>query len=139
MVEKIAALHPGDKINITYKHNGAEKTATAVLKGSSGTYESLKEQVIEQLGATFEDLDKSKAARLQLSSGVVVKSLGQGLLSDQTRIKEGFIITKVNNTRVATVDELKAALKNAGNSAIISGVYPSQPQVEYQYALNDLE
>ncbi len=139
MVEKIAALQPGDKVAITYKHNGSEKTATATLKGNSGAYASIKEQVVEQLGATFEDLDKSIAARLNLSSGVVVKNLGQGILTDQTRIKEGFIITKVNNTKVSTVDELKAALKNAGNSAIISGVYPSQPQTEYQYAINDLQ
>jgi S1-C subfamily serine protease len=75
---------------------------------------------------------------LQLNSGVVVKSLGQGILTEQTRIKEGFIITKVNNANVNSVDELKAALRNAGNTAIITGVYPQQPQREYQYALNDL-
>lgn len=138
MVEKISALRPGDKINITYQHNGQEKTVSATLKGSSGTYASMKEQVIEQLGASFEDLDRSKAAQLQLNAGVVVKKLGNGILTDQTRIKEGFIITKVNNTHVASVDELKAALKSAGNSAVISGVYPNQPQMEYQYALNDL-
>jgi Do/DeqQ family serine protease len=138
MVEKIASLHPGDKIDITYTHNGSEKTSTATLKGTSGTYASIKQQVIEQLGATFEELDKNKAAGLHLSSGVVVKELGQGILTDQTRIKEGFIITKVNNTTVSTIDELKAALKNSGNSAIITGVYPNHPQTEYQYALNDL-
>ena len=139
MIEKIAALRPGDKINITFQRNGTEKTATATLKGNSGTYASVKQQVVEQLGATFEDLDKNKAAQLQLPSGVVVKQLGQGILTDQTRIKEGFIITKVNNTKVSTVEELKQAIKNAGNSAVISGVYPNQPQTEYQYALNDLQ
>ncbi len=138
VVEKIAAFHPGDKMALTYTHNGAEKTGTATLQGSTGTYESMKEQVVEQLGASFENLSKEKAAQLQIPAGVVVKNLGQGILTDQTRIKEGFIITKVNNTRVASVDELKAALKNSGNSAIISGVYPNQPQIEYQYALNDL-
>ncbi len=139
IIEKIAALRPGDNISITYQRNGIEKTSTATLKGDSGIYASIKEKVVEQLGATFEDLDKSKAAQLQLSSGVVVKSLGQGILTEQTRIKEGFIITKVNNTRVSTVDELKLSIQNAGNSAVISGVYPNQPQTEYQYALNDLQ
>jgi serine protease Do len=139
MVEKIAALRPGDKVAITYQHNGSEKTSSATLKGTSGTYASIKEQVIEQLGASFQDLDKSKAAQLHLGSGVMVKNLGQGILTDQTRIKEGFIITKVNDTRVSTVDELKQALKNAGNSAVITGVYPNQPQTEYHYAINDLQ
>jgi S1-C subfamily serine protease len=108
------------------------------LKGESGTYASVKEQVVEKLGASFENLDKAKAAQLNLTSGVVVKDLGQGILAEQTRIREGFIITKVNNQKVSTVDELKAALKAAGNSAIISGVYAQQPQREYQYGVNDL-
>ena len=139
IVEKISSLRPGDKINITYRHNGTEKSSAVALKGTSGAYASVKEQVIEQLGATFENLDRNKAAQLHLQSGVAVKSLGQGILTDQTKIREGFIITKVNNTRVSTVDELKEAIKNAGNSAIITGVYPNQPQTEYQYALNDLQ
>ena len=138
MVGKIGALRPGDKIDLTYTRNGAEKNATVTLKGDAGAYESVKEQVVEQLGAVFENLDKSKAAQLNVQSGVVVKTLGQGILTDQTRIREGFIITKVNNTRVSTIDELKQAIKNAGNSAVITGVYPNQPQTEYQYALDDL-
>ncbi len=38
MVEKISALRPGDKINITYVHSGSENTATTALQGSSGNY-----------------------------------------------------------------------------------------------------
>ncbi|MDB5192271.1 MAG: serine protease [Segetibacter sp.] len=138
MVEKIASLRPGDKVALTYTRNGAERTGTASLKGDAGTYASVKEQVVEKLGASFENIDRSKAAQLGISSGVVVKGLGTGILAEQTRIREGFIITKVNNQKVNSVDELKASLKNAGNSAIISGVYPQQPQREYQYGVNDL-
>ncbi|HET7897009.1 MAG TPA: PDZ domain-containing protein, partial [Flavisolibacter sp.] len=139
LIEKIAAMHPGDKVTITYQRNGSEKTSTVTLKGDSGTYASLKQQEVNQLGASLEALNSQQAARLGLSGGVAVKSLGQGILTDQTRIKEGFIITKINNQKVTSVDELKQALEHAGNSAIISGVYPSNPQREYQYALNDLQ
>ncbi len=131
VVEKISAMHPGDKVNITYQHNGSEKSASATLKGASGTYASVKEQVIEKLGASFQALDNGK--------GVQVKSIGEGIIADQTKIKEGFIINAVNNKRVTTVDELKDALRQNGNSAIISGVYPNAPGVVYQYALNDLD
>jgi S1-C subfamily serine protease len=98
----------------------------------------MKKQVISQLGASFEPLDVSKARELGLSSGVVVKSLGQGILSDQTRIREGFIITSVGDTKVSTTEELKKALTDSGNSAVISGVYPANPREVYHYALNDL-
>jgi len=139
MAEKIATLRPKDKIALTYSRNGNEQTGNATLKGDVGNYESMKEQVIEQLGATFEDVDRDKAASLKTPQGVAVKTLGDGIFTQQTRIKEGFIITRINNTKVTTVDELKAAIKSAGNSAIVSGVYPTQPQMEYQYAINDLQ
>jgi Do/DeqQ family serine protease len=138
IIERIAALRPGDKVTITFQHNGSEKTSSVSLKGDQGDYESMKEQVVDQLGAAFENLDRNKAAELGLQGGVVVGSLSQGIISEQTRIREGFIITKVNNVKVRTIAELKQALINAVNSAIISGVYPAQPQTEYQYALNDL-
>jgi len=73
MVEKVASLRPGDNIALTYTRNGAEKTGNGTLKGETGVYVSVKEQVVEKLGASFENLDKSKAAQLNLSSGVVVK------------------------------------------------------------------
>jgi len=138
MVEKISVLRPGDKIQITYIHNGVEKNATVALKDNAGNYESLKVRAVQQLGAAFENLDKGAAEKLHLQGGVVVKSLSQGILTDQTRVKEGFIITQVNGKAVTTVDELESAIKNAGNSAVISGVYPDQPNTSYQYALNDL-
>jgi serine protease Do len=138
MSEKIAVLRPGDKVTVSYNRNGVEKTTSATLKGNTGTYASVQQQVIEQLGASFENLDKTTAAKLNIGGGVVVKDLGQGIISDQTRVRPGFIITKVNNTKVSTVDELQTAIKNAGNSAIISGIYPNQPNAEYRYALNEL-
>lgn len=138
MVERISSMRPGDKVTITFQHNGETKTASVTLKGSSGTYASMKAQVIEQLGASFENIDPTSAAKLGIRSGVLVKELGEGIISDQTRIKEGFIVTKVNNRLVSSVDELKEAIVKAGNSAVLSGVYPNQPQLEYQYALNDL-
>jgi serine protease Do len=138
MVEKIASRRPGDKISLTYTRNGVEKTGAGTLKAQTGTYASVKEQVVEKLGASFENLERSAAQQLGINAGVIVKGLGSGILSEQTRIREGFIITKVNNQRVSSVEELRAALRNAGNNAIISGIYPQQPQKEYQYALNDL-
>jgi len=139
IIERIAAMHAGDKLNVSYQRNGSEKTVTVTLKGDAGTYALLKEQAVDQLGASFESLGQQKAAQLGISGGVQVKSLSQGVLSEQTRIKEGFIVTKVNGRSVTSVDALKQAIEQGGSSVVISGIYPSQPNREYQYALNDLQ
>lgn len=39
MVEKISAMRPGDKVEITYMRNGSGNTATAALQGSAGNYQ----------------------------------------------------------------------------------------------------
>ncbi len=39
MVEKISALRPGDKIDLTYMHNDSENTASAALQGAAGNYQ----------------------------------------------------------------------------------------------------
>ncbi len=138
MVEKIAAQRPGDKITISYTRNGTERSGSGVLKGDTGSYASVNEKVVEKLGASFEELNREKAAQIGITSGVMITGLSSGILSEQTRIKEGFIITNVNDKEINSVQELRDALQRAGNSAIISGVYPQQPQRVYQYGLNDL-
>ncbi|MGZ3854208.1 MAG: Do family serine endopeptidase [Flavisolibacter sp.] len=139
LIEKVATMRPGDKVNVSYQRDGVERNAEVTLKGEAGTYASIKQQVVEQLGASFQDLNRQQASQLGISGGVQVKDLQDGILSQQTRIKEGFIITKVNNQRVNTVDQLKQAIENSGSSAVISGIYPEHPGREYQYALNDLQ
>lgn len=48
MVEKISSLRPGDKINVTYTRDGAEKTTTVTLQGSAGQYQQQAQQQQEQ-------------------------------------------------------------------------------------------
>src|SRR4051812_16478608 len=44
MVEKISSLRPGDKIEVTYTHNAAEKTTTVTLQGATGKYQQQSQQ-----------------------------------------------------------------------------------------------
>ncbi|MEO7121169.1 MAG: trypsin-like peptidase domain-containing protein [Ginsengibacter sp.] len=48
LVGKISALRPGDKVDITYMHNGGENTATATLQGSAGNYPEQQQQQQQQ-------------------------------------------------------------------------------------------
>lgn len=125
MVEKIARLKPGDKIAITYLRNGKENTVNVTLKNKSGTYDIVKTSVLDDFGVDFVTLDKKKASEYGQAGGVVVKKINpNGLIDGQTRMRDGFIILRVNDKPVTTVDELSEAVQKAGNNIKLDGFYP---------------
>ncbi|MBK9531055.1 MAG: trypsin-like peptidase domain-containing protein [Chitinophagaceae bacterium] len=131
----ISMQKPGDKIPVTYRRNGKENTVTVTLKNKAGNYEIVKaDAVIEALGADLVTLDPKKARDYGIAGGVIVKKINEGALNDQTRMKDGFIILKVNDQDVKSVEEMKAAVGNNKNINI-SGFYPGYDGL-YEYPLS---
>lgn len=134
----ISRYKPGDKLPVTYTRNGKENTVVVTLKNKAGNYEIVKaDAVLESLGADLVTLDPKKAREYGVPGGVVVKKINEGALNDQTRMKDGFIILKVNDKDVKTVDEMKAAV-GTNKNITISGFYPGYDGVyEYPISLGD--
>lgn len=131
----ISRQKPGDKVPITYIRNGNEKTALVTLKNKAGNYDIVKaDAVLETLGAEFISLDAKKAREYGVAGGVIVKKINEGAINDQTRMKDGFIILKVNDKEVKTLDEMKAAV-GVNKSITISGFYPGYDGV-YEYPIS---
>lgn len=125
MVEQIARLKPGDKVSISYLRNGKETTANVTLKNKTGTYDIVKTSVLDEFGADLVTLDKKKATEYGQAGGVVVKKINQGgLIDDQTRMRDGFIILRVNDKAVSNTDELATEIQKAGNVIKLDGFYP---------------
>jgi Do/DeqQ family serine protease len=132
----IARYKPGEKIAITYKRDGSEHVTDATLLNKSGTYAVVVSTVLDKLGAQFKNLDDPKAKQLGVKGGVVVSGITEGIIKDQTMMKEKFVILRVDGKEVSNVDQLKAAL--AGKASVnVEGIYPGFEGV-YQYGLNDL-
>ncbi|HEV3414180.1 MAG TPA: trypsin-like peptidase domain-containing protein [Puia sp.] len=139
LAEIIARQKPGDDVKISFVRNGSEQTVNAKLTGKMGTFASAKSAAVESLGADFTDLSKDDAARLGISGGVVVGNIHDGgVLSNQTNMRPGFIITKVGDQPVRTVDEFKDALGKQGSNFQIQGIYPDSKDV-YYYGINDFK
>jgi Do/DeqQ family serine protease len=136
--EQLSNYRPGDKVNVTVSRNGSEKTVNVTLKNDAGNYDIVKPTtMVDKLGADLETLDPKKAKDYGLNGGVVVRKINDGALNDQTRMRDGFIITKVNGKEVKTLDDLKNLVGNS-TDITISGVYPgySEP-FEYPLALDN--
>jgi Do/DeqQ family serine protease len=135
--ELIARQQPGDKVKLTYLRDGKEMAATAVLKDKLGAFGSIA-TAVESLGADFVTLSKEDAQKMGIEGGVRVTNIRDGVLSNQTEMKPGFVITKVGSIAVHTVDEFKSALLQQKTNFMIEGIYPEDNQV-YYYGINGLK
>jgi serine protease Do len=138
--EQLSNFKPGDKVQVTYDRNGAIGTAQVTLKNNAGTYDIVKSAgMIDKLGADLQTLDPKKAKDLGLGGGVVVRKINQGAINDQTRMRDGFIITKANGKDVKSLDDLKDII-GTQSEVTITGVYPGYNEpFEYPLVLNDAD
>ena len=136
--EELSGFRPGDKITVTINRNGVEKTMNVTLKNNAGNYDIVKPTtMLDKLGAELQTLDPQKAKSLGLSGGVVVKKINEGALNDQTRMRDGFIITKVNGKEVKNLDDLRNQI-GTQTDITISGVYPGYNEpFEYPLTLDN--
>jgi Do/DeqQ family serine protease len=125
VIEEIGKLKPGDKIEITVIRDGKTKQITAVLRNKAGNTDVVSEDKSEILGAQFENVDKELAAKLKIRGGVQVVKLSEGKLMN--RVRNGFIITKINQKSVTSVEELTAVINGLkrGEGVFIEGTYPN--------------
>lgn len=132
--EQLSNFKPGDKVNVTVSRDGVDKTVSVTLKNNAGNYDIVKPStMLDKLGAELQTLDPKKAKDLGLNGGVVVKKINQGALNDQTRMRDGFIITKVNGKEVKNIDDLRNLI-GSQTDITISGVYPGYNE-PFEYPL----
>jgi Do/DeqQ family serine protease len=133
----VASYRPGQKVTVTYIRNGKEQTSTLTLKNSAGNTEIVTTSVVDKLGVELAAVDKKEGKDYGIEGGVKITAISDGLISDQTTIKKGFIIIRAGNKDIRSKEEFTKVIESAGNSIIIEGIYPGYEGV-YQYAINDL-
>ena len=135
--EQISKFHPGDKIKVLIKRNEERKQIEVVLRNRLGNTNVIKSKDLAFLGAEFETISTQEKYRLQINRGVRVKNLRDGKFKDE-KIKEGFIIYKINETPIFKVDDIKDALQDVKDGGVfISGIYPDGSVKYYAFSLND--
>jgi serine protease Do len=139
LAEQIAREKPGDKIKLVFLRAGQEKTTEAVLKNKLGSFASQASAAIESLGADFSAVNKEDLGKLGIEGGVQVTQIHDGgVIGNQTNMRRGFIITRIANIPVRSVDELKEALNQQSGNFQIEGIYPGSSEV-YYYGINDFK
>ena len=123
----IAQKRPGDKITITYLRNKSKKTATLTLKNEKGNTKLVKNADLDVLGGQFRALTNAQKEQLNIGYGLEVMKVSGGKLKD-AGVPQGFVIQRVNDQPVKTVEDLQKIVKDASKSKPvlwIEGIYPT--------------
>lgn len=136
MQEQISRFKPGDKINVGLQRGNQNINTVVTLKNKAGNFEIVqKETLVSNLGADFINLDSKRAKELGVAGGVIVRNINEtGAINDQTRMRDGFIILKVNGKEVKSLEEMGRIIGDNGNITL-SGVYPGYDGI-YDYQLS---
>ncbi|MEE1317376.1 MAG: Do family serine endopeptidase [Prevotella sp.] len=138
--EILATKRPGDKVKVDYLRKKAKKSAEIVLKNEQGNTKVVKDADLDILGSTFREINEQEKQQLDITYGVKVMKVGNGKFKN-SGVPSGFIIQKVNETSVKTINELNAVVKEASKSKspvlYIQGVYPSGKKGYFAVPLED--
>lgn len=140
LYEIMATKRPGDEVSITYLRNKKEITKTVTMMNRQGNTKIVEAVDLDVLGAVFREVSQNNKDLHKITTGVEVVKVGKGAFFD-AGITRGFIIQKVNDKVIKTVDELQKCVKEASTSKdpvlYIQGIYPSGKKAYFAVVLQE--
>ena len=144
MQEEMNKLRPGDKAEIEYYRDNKLKRTTVTFKNDQGNTKMTKQSDVMSLGCAFTELTKEDKEDLAISKGLKVAGVKAGKFKN-AGIRDGFIITDINNIPVDSRDDVENIYNQIMRSSdsdkvmFITGFYPTGKKVYYAVDLSDDE
>ena len=138
--ECLAKKRPGDKVSISYLRNKKKATKTVTLKNEQGNTQVVKKADLDVLGGNFRAITDNQKQQFNIGYGLEVIKVNTGKLKN-AGITKGFIIQRVNDSAIKTIDDLQNVVKEASTSKdpvlYIQGVYPTGKKAYFAVPLED--
>lgn len=134
--ETVGTMRPGETAKIKVNRDGREIMFDVVLRNQDGNTDIVKRErneLYSALGAEFKTISPKEASEMEINGGVKIVRLYPGKLR-QKEVKEGFVITKIDNEPIKDLKDLTRKLEGRKGGILLEGIYPGQPG-EYYYAL----
>ncbi len=131
LAEIMSRYRPNDKVTISVKRDGKTKQFEVVLRNKAGKAELLSRDyvdVAESLGGCFAEINDRTRRELRIENGIRVTEVRPGGVLARARVKEGFVITHINDRPIRSVADLDRV---TGPVTYIEGVYPNGRAISY--------
>ena len=133
--EIVMRKRPGDKVKILLIRNGNErKELVATLQKQEASPKITKTknpELLTDLGVQLVPISKEDQKNYKVKNGLKVTKLYNGKLKKNTNIREGFVITAVNNKEVSTIDSFIEAVEAQQGGIMLEGKYAGDPTYYY--------
>lgn len=129
--EQIGKHRPGDKIKLSVKRDGKVKLFETTLRNKAGKTELVTKEdvdIVETLGGRFAEVGAKLARELEIRGGVQVTGVKKGGILARARVREGFVITHINDRPVRSVADMQ---RMTGKIRSIDGIYPDGRSASY--------
>lgn len=129
--ELIARRRPNDKVKISVKRDGDVKQIDVILRNKAGETELITKEdvdVVEALGGKFADAGTKLCRELDIRGGVQVVGVKSDGILARARVKQGFVITHINDCPVYAVSDLERMTEKVRS---IDGIYPNGRSASY--------
>ncbi|MBS1568108.1 MAG: Do family serine endopeptidase [Bacteroidetes bacterium] len=130
--EQVGKFSPGDKVTVTLMRDGKDLVKDITLTGRAGTLASnaAPSATSATLGAELAPAKDDELKALKLDNGVKVVQINGGKLRS-IGIREGFIITKIDQKPMNNPQDIEKALSGKQGGVLIEGVYPNGVRAYY--------
>ncbi len=129
--EQIARHRPNDTVKLSVKRDGEVKQFTVTLRNKAGKTELMTKEdvdVVEALGGKFADAGTKLCRELDIKGGVQVVGIKADGILARARVKQGFVITHINDRPVYSLNEMQRMTEKVRS---IDGVYPNGRSASY--------
>ena len=133
MAEQIAKYRPNDKVKVSIKRDGEVKQIDVTLRNKAGKTDFITKEdvdVVLSLGGKFADINDKAKREFDINGGVQVVQIKSGGLLSKARVREGFIITHINDRQIRSVSDLNRITDKVTS---IDGIYPNGRSASYTF------
>lgn len=152
LMEGIAQLSPGETVEVQISRKGkvssskltlqgeeeliaaakqARSKSSAAAKSTANARDSNTPINLQSLGIKYKELSKDEAQRLNISGGIQITDITEGVIKSNTNIRPGFIIFNLNEEEVTKEEDVRKAIRKSNRSVEIAGKYPNQNGIHY--------
>ena len=129
--EQIAKHRPNDRVKLSVKRGGSVKKIDVSLRNKAVKTDLITKEdvaVVEVLGGKCADAGTKLCRELDIEGGVQVVRVKSGGILARARVREGFVITHINDRPVRSLQDMQRMTEKVRS---IDGIYPNGRSASY--------